>query len=40
MFLQARRVFDAAELDDLGRRMEVRKQAAGREMNIPVAAAR
>jgi len=38
MFRKARQVFDAAELDDLGSRMEARKQAAGREMNIPVAA--
>jgi predicted DNA-binding protein len=38
MFQQARRVFDTKELDDLGRRMEQRKQSAGREMGIPVAA--
>jgi hypothetical protein len=38
MFRQARSVFDAAELDDLGQRMEARKQSAGREMGIPVAA--
>ena len=37
MFKQARSVFDKAELDDLGKRMEARKLAAGREMNIPVA---
>ena len=37
MFREARRVFDAQELDDLGQRMEKRKLAAGREMNIPVA---
>jgi hemerythrin superfamily protein len=37
MFPQARKVFDADELDDLGRRMEARKQAAGQELNIPVA---
>ena len=37
MFRKARQVFDAAELDDLGTRMEARKQAAGREMNIPIA---
>ena len=37
MFRQARSVFDAAELDDLGRRMEARKETAGREMGIPVA---
>ena len=40
MFPQARRVFDAAELDDLGRRMEARKQSAGRELGIPVATPR
>jgi hypothetical protein len=38
MFRQARRVFDADELDDLGRRMEERKMTAGREMGIPVPA--
>ena len=37
MFQQARRVFDAQELDDLGRRMEQRKLSAGRELGIPVA---
>ncbi len=37
MFPQARSVFDAAELDDLGDRMEARKQSAGRELGIPVA---
>ena len=36
MFTQARRVFDAAELDDLGQRMAERKTTAGREMGIPV----
>jgi hypothetical protein len=36
MFTKARRVFDDAELDDLGRRMEERKLTAGREMGIPV----
>ncbi len=36
MFLKARDVFDKAELNDLGSRMEARKQSAGREMNIPV----
>lgn len=38
MFRKARQVFDATELDDLGTRMEARKQAAGREMNIPIPA--
>ena len=40
MFRTARQVFDAAELDDLGVRMEARKQSAGRELGIPVAAPR
>ena len=40
MFPQARRVFDSAELDDLGSRMEARKQSAGRELGIPVATPR
>ena len=39
MFCKARQVFDAAELDDLGRRMDARKQTAGRELGIPVASA-
>jgi hemerythrin-like domain-containing protein len=38
MFRRARQVFDAAELDDLGARMEARKDSAGRELGIPVAA--
>ena len=38
MFTKARQVFDATELDDLGRRMEARKQSAGRELGIPVPA--
>ena len=40
MFRRARQVFDAAELDDLGKRMEARKQTAGRELGIPVPVAR
>jgi hemerythrin-like domain-containing protein len=36
MFPKARDVFDKAELDALGSRMEARKQSAGREMGIPV----
>jgi len=40
MFRQARRVFDAAELDDLGARMEARKTSASRELGIPVSASR
>ena len=35
MFKAARSVFDRAELDDLGRRMEERKASAKRELNIP-----
>jgi predicted DNA-binding protein len=40
MFRKARQVFDARELDDLGQRMETRKQSAGRELGIPVAVPR
>jgi len=40
MFRQARQVFDASELDDLGQRMDARKQSAGRELGIPIAGAR
>ena len=40
MFKQARRVFDKAELEDLGRRMEGRRQSAARELGIPVPAGR
>jgi Hemerythrin HHE cation binding domain len=36
MFRQARAVFDKAELEDLGGRMDARKQAAGRELGIPI----
>ena len=36
MFKQARRVFDAQELDDLGERMAARKETAMRELGIPV----
>ena len=35
MFKQARAVFDKAELDDLGARMEERKASAKQELNIP-----
>ena len=35
MFKTARSVFDRAELDDLGRRMEERRVSAKRELNIP-----
>jgi hemerythrin-like domain-containing protein len=37
MFKQARQVFDADELEDLGARMEKRKLSAGRELGVPVA---
>jgi len=40
MFVKARQVFDKAELEDLGRRMEERRVSAGRELGIPVAAGR
>ena len=40
MFRQARSVFDAEELEDLGSRMEQRKMTAGRELGIPVPATR
>jgi hemerythrin-like domain-containing protein len=40
MFPQARQVFDLSELDDLGQRMDARKQSAGRELGIPIARAR
>jgi hemerythrin-like domain-containing protein len=36
MFKAARQVFDEQELDDLGTRMERRKQTAGRELGVPV----
>ena len=40
MFTQARKIFDRAELDDLGARMEARKISAGRELGIPLPATR
>jgi len=40
MFRQARQVFDAAEREDLGARMETRKTQAARELGIPVASRR
>ena len=36
MFRQARDAFDEAELEDLGARMERRKQTAGQELGVPV----
>jgi hypothetical protein len=38
MFKQARSVFDRAELDELGARMEARKSSAQRELGIPASA--
>jgi hemerythrin-like domain-containing protein len=38
MFKAARQVFDKQELEDLGMRMEERKQTASQEMGIPVSA--
>ena len=38
MFKQARQVFDRAELDELGSRMEARKASAQRELGIPASA--
>jgi hemerythrin-like domain-containing protein len=35
MFKAARSVFDRAELEDLGRRMEARKASAQRELGVP-----
>ncbi len=40
MFKKARQVFDRAELEDLGRRMEQRRAEAARELGIPVGASR
>jgi hypothetical protein len=40
MFRQARQVFDADELNDLGARMEARKTSAGRELGLPVSSPR
>jgi len=37
MFKVARRVFDADELEDLGKRMAARKESAQRELGVPVA---
>ena len=38
MFKIARRVFEAEELDELGSRMEARKESAQRELGVPVRA--
>jgi hemerythrin-like domain-containing protein len=35
MFAQARKVFDKAELEQLGTRMEERKASAQRELGVP-----
>ena len=36
MFSKARQVFDRTELEDLGERMEQRKQSASRELGVPI----
>jgi hemerythrin-like domain-containing protein len=36
MFKAARQVFEKSELDDLGRRMEQRKQSASKQLGVPV----
>jgi hemerythrin-like domain-containing protein len=36
MFTKARQVFDRSELEDLAKRMDARRQAAARELGIPV----
>jgi hypothetical protein len=36
MFKTARQVFDARELEDLGARMEARKESASKELNVPL----
>lgn len=36
MFQKARQVFDEDELEELGTRMEVRKDTAGKELGVPV----
>ena len=38
MFKKARQVFDKAELEELGERMERRKRAAQKEIGVPVTA--
>ena len=35
MFKQARSVFDQAELEDLGERMEARRASAKQELGVP-----
>ena len=35
MFKQARAVFDRAELEDLGERMEARRRTAKEELGVP-----
>jgi hypothetical protein len=36
MFAQARQVFDEAELEDLGTRMQERRATAQQELGVPV----
>ena len=38
MFKMARSVFETEELEELGSRMEARKESAGRELGVPVRA--
>ena len=37
MFTKTRQVFDDAELDELGERMQARKESAAQELGIPIA---
>jgi len=36
MFVKTRQVFDAADLEELGRRMEARKESASKELGVPL----
>jgi hemerythrin-like domain-containing protein len=38
MFTKTRQVFDRAELDELGERMQARKESAARELGVPLPA--
>ena len=37
MFKKTRQVFDEAELEELGERMQARKESASKELGIPIA---
>jgi hemerythrin-like domain-containing protein len=37
MFQKTRQVFDDAELDELGERMQARKESASKELGVPIA---